>query len=195
MPLRQLTTGIHFTARHTSRLAVHQGAERHGGQWHSGQVHPTYRQRLTPPWWVWVLASLVCLSLAVAYGAVFGMVIGTITFVLLAALAGWLLWRTSPIIEVNDTGLRAGKAFIEFRYIGLVATLDFAAMRHAGQSGADPRAYRLVRGLSAKEGVSIEVVDDEDPHPYWLISTDRPTELSAAIAEGAKRSASIAARQ
>ena len=46
---------------------------------------------------------------------------------------------------------------------------------------ADARAYLLVRPYVA-QSVIVEVTDKADPAPYWLLSTRRPEQLSAALA-------------
>jgi hypothetical protein len=46
----------------------------------------------------------------------------------------------------------------------------------------DARAWLLIRGWVAPV-VKIEVIDEQDPTPYWLVSARRPRELEQAIAK------------
>lgn len=45
---------------------------------------------------------------------------------------------------------------------------------------ADARAYLAHRGW-IRTAIQVEVRDDADPTPYWLISTRRADELAAAL--------------
>ena len=110
----------------------------------------------------------------VASVAVFLAVTLTITIVLA---------RTAERVVVtdgSDPGLRAGRAFLEAWHVGEVTELDRAACREALGPGADARAFLAHRGW-IPTAVRVRVLDPEDPTPYWLISTRRPTELAAAL--------------
>ena len=45
----------------------------------------------------------------------------------------------------------------------------------------DARAYLLIRGW-VDPVLRVEVVDSDDPTPYWLLSTRHPESIAAAIA-------------
>jgi hypothetical protein len=47
----------------------------------------------------------------------------------------------------------------------------------------DGRAYLCLRGWISPV-VRVELDDPDDPTPYWLVSTRRPAQLVAALAEG-----------
>lgn len=132
--------------------------------------------------------------LGVAFWVPLGLWFGLITFVVAAALVYWLLVSTTPTITVGNRELRIGRVHIDVADIGLVATLDSEATANARGLHADPRAFTILRPLSAKESVTLEILDDEDPHPYWLISTQSPADLGRAIRE-AQRDRLMASEQ
>jgi hypothetical protein len=144
-------------------------------------VHVAYRERLHAPWPVWVLASLLALSLAVAYGHVLGVTRGVVTFVLAEALMAWWLVATAPLVHVDERVLRAGRARLPVRYAGRIAPLDEAQTRDARGRLADPAAYLCTRGWIGRS-VLVEVEDPDDPHPYWLVSTRHGHALAQALA-------------
>jgi len=94
-----------------------------------------------------------------------------------------VLARTAERVTVTDgadPGLRAGRAFLEAWHVGEVTELDREASRQALGPGSDARAYLAHRGW-IHTAVRVRVLDQEDPTPYWLISTRRPAELAAAL--------------
>lgn len=141
----------------------------------------TYRERLRPPVWVWVIVEALVAMLAVAYGAALGAAAGIATMAIVGGAAAWVLAATSPEIIVSAAELRAGRAHIAWKYVGIIATLDAESTKLTRGAEADPRAFALMRPLTAAECVTIEICDDADPHPYWLISTKHPDELGRAI--------------
>ena len=139
-----------------------------------------YRERLRPPWWLW----LVCLALAASMGLVWLVVVGPVGALLfavaLAAVAWWGLWRWSATVEVTDTELRVGRAHIPLALTGPAVPLDGERAAWARGPGIDPAAYHLIRGW-VPTAVLIDVVDPADPTPYWYVATRRPRELAAAV--------------
>ena len=146
-----------------------------------------YRERLTTPLWGWAVLLGLALCLAMAFWIPLGAVAGIPCLLIGAGLVTWLLVTTSPTITVTDNELRIGRVHIDADEIGLVATLDEDATTNARGANADPRAFTILRPLYAKESVSLEILDEEDPHPYWLISTRDPQALGRAV-QGAQRS-------
>ena len=73
-----------------------------------------------------------------------------------------------------------GRAVIEHRYIGAAQALDAAETRNRSGVQADARAHLVLRPY-VSTAVEITLDDPDDPVPYWLISSRRPTELAAAL--------------
>ena len=138
-----------------------------------------FSERVGPPAIWWVLAFGLALSLAAAVGFYVGAAAGLGIGIVALAVAAALLISGSTRIEVDDQ-LRVGRAMIDFDYVGDVRALDEAETAERIGPKADARAYLVLRPY-AKTAVEIEVVDDADPVPYWLVSTRRPVELAAAV--------------
>jgi hypothetical protein len=140
-----------------------------------------YHERLHAPWFVWALATFLTASLAVAYGFYLGDVAGLVTFAVTEGLVVWWLVATAAPVVVDDQVLRAGRARLPLRYVGRIAPLDAEQTRDARGRLADPAAYLCTRGWLSRS-VLVEVDDDRDPHPYWLVSTRDGHALARALA-------------
>ena len=151
-----------------------------------------YRERLYAPWYVWALATFLTASLGVAYGFYLGDLAGLLTFVATEALVAWWLIATSATVVVDDQVLRAGRARLPLRYVGRIAPLDVAQTRDARGRLADPAAYLCTRGWISRS-VLVEVDDEQDPHPYWLISSRDGHALARALAPARDRARGAAA--
>jgi hypothetical protein len=140
---------------------------------------PSYRERLTPSWWIWACApglgfgvALSVAKISISWGAVTALVV---TAVLLA-----LLVRSTPSLRVSEGVLTAGRASIPVRLTGPVEVLDAEAMRRAHGPRLDARAHLCLRGW-IPTGVRVALSDPQDPTPYWLLSSRRPETLAAAL--------------
>jgi hypothetical protein len=101
--------------------------------------------------------------------------------VLVALAAVVALVGTSPVVEVRDGVLRAGRARVPVALLGEArAVTTPEAMREELGPRLDGRAYVCLRSW-ARTGVRVALEDPADPTPYWLVSTRRPAELAAAI--------------
>ena len=118
-------------------------------------------------WWVFVLAT----PLAVAVGA--GLVV--------AAALGGVLWAYGrAAVTVRGGEIAACGARIEVEYCGPAQALDASQTAAVRGRDADARAYLALRPYIATS-VRLEIADERDPTPYWLISTRNPDRLVAAI--------------
>jgi Protein of unknown function (DUF3093) len=139
-----------------------------------------FEERLTAPvvWWFIALCGglmvgLVFLrySMPLALG---GLAVGT-------ALSGALVVAYGRIgVSVRDGFLEAGEARLPLSALGDVAVLDPEQARELRTTGADMRAFMLLRGY-VSTAVRVEVTDPEDPTPYLYLSTRRPQELALAL--------------
>jgi hypothetical protein len=86
----------------------------------------------------------------------------------------------APVLAVQDGQLSAGRAQIPVSLVGDVVAFDGEdAVLERGQR-LNVRAFLVIRG-GIRGVVKVNIVDPDDPTPYWLLSTRRPTELAAAI--------------
>jgi hypothetical protein len=146
----------------------------------------TYRERIWAPWPVWLVCAALTGTLGVAYGYPLGLAVGITTFTLTMGLVAWMLVATAPLVQVDDTVFRAGRARLPLRFVGRIAPLDPDQTRDVKGPKADPSAYLCTRGWTPRS-VLVEVDDLDDPHPYWIVSTRRGTELAVALARARDR--------
>jgi hypothetical protein len=154
-----------------------------GEEGHPGA--PDYSERLWPSAPVWVVALLFATMagiVPVPYGAVPAVAAGVVVGALIAAA----LVLSTPLVEVRDGHLHAGRAHVPLALLGPVTALDRAAMRNAQGRELDARAFMVTRGWIGG-GCRIELLDPADPTPYWLVSTRRPERLAAALTVDPRR--------
>lgn len=152
------------------------------GSWAEGQDGDVvaYRERLWPHWWVWLFPPALTALLAVAFGAAYATALGWAIFLLGTGL-GWLfLIRTTPEIRVDDRVLRAGRARLPLAYAADPVALDADATTQERRHG-DARDFLVLRPWASPESVCVTVVDPDDPHPRWLVTSRRPVALRDAI--------------
>jgi Protein of unknown function (DUF3093) len=142
-----------------------------------------YREKLRVPWLWWPAAAL-----AVAFagaemwlGPYNGWVVAgilTVAFVIVISLIALGAAR----IEVGHGALSAARARLPIELTGQIRVLSKAEVRRAIGVGADARAFLVTRSW-LPGGVLVEIVDEDDDTPYWLLSSRRPSALAAAIAD------------
>lgn len=141
----------------------------------------SYRERLTPRWWAWLLAFSLMLMLAIAYGAAFGSTVGWLLVGVGALIVILLLIITAPCVEVTDEHLVVDSARLPLASIGSATAVSGAEMSALRGPGSDARMFVALRPWSAPAGVLVRLDDPEDPHPAWLFTSRHPARLAAAI--------------
>jgi hypothetical protein len=139
-----------------------------------------YRERLWPSAWVWVAGPALVAVLAIAYGAAYGAVIGWAIFVPVAAACLVGIALVSPTIVVTDDTLQVGNAVIPLADLGPCRELNSTELALETRRG-DVTVYLALRTWATRRAVAVQVVDENDPHSAWLISTRHPRNLHAAI--------------
>jgi hypothetical protein len=138
-----------------------------------------YREKLWPAWWVFLATALVIPASLLVFLPI-SPVAGVVSAAVLYTGIVVVLLATSPVIEVTDGMLRVGRARIERSFLGAVTTHEGAEAFAERGIRLDARAYLVLRGWIS--GVArIEIVDEADPTPYWLVSTRDPAGLAAAL--------------
>lgn len=140
----------------------------------------TYTERLRPPFLWWVVFGLVGVTFVIAVAVFFDtwFVLATLGVVLAIEVVTMLAFTGS--VEVTEKGVAAGRALLEWPYVGTVTVLSKDEVRIRMGRDADPRAFLAYRSY-VEEAVEIAVSDEADPHPYWLVSTRDAAALAAAI--------------
>ena len=157
-------------------------AERHSNTASDPGV-ASYTERLWVPIGWWVLGTLFALSLLAAVffylGPAVGIGIGAGVMVVIAVM---FLSYGRERLRVTEDRLWAGQANVEWRYVADVQALDQPATRLRRGRDADARAFLVLRPYLHR-AVEVTLADDQDPTPYWLISTRAPERLEQAIRE------------
>ena len=95
-------------------------------------------------------------------------------------IAAAIFVSASIVISVDAQEIRVGRASIEHAYIAASRALDAEQTRLRAGVEADASAHLVLRPY-IKTAVEITLDDEDDPVPYWLISTRNPQRLAAAL--------------
>ncbi|WP_426566714.1 DUF3093 domain-containing protein [Angustibacter sp. McL0619] len=148
-------------------------------------VPAEHHERLLPSAPVWVAVLAVSASLGLTAVRPLGWNAGAVVALLAVAVAAAALLASSAHVVAAHGELRAGRARIEAHHLGRVRAVDPKRMAELRGPKTDARAYLCQRAW-IRGGVVVEVVDPQDPVPYWLVSSRRPERLAAALrAQGA----------
>lgn len=142
-----------------------------------------YRERLSPTPWLFVATALLIPASLLVFLPI-SMIAGIIAATATYGAAVVILLVTTPKLVVTETELIAGRARLPRDVVGEVSGYRGAAATLQRGRLLDARAWLLIRGW-IHPVVKVELRDDEDPAPYWLLSTRRPDELVAALARAA----------
>lgn len=140
---------------------------------------PLFRERIWPSPWVFVSTALVIPASLLVFLPINFATGVIVAIVLYAAIVG-ILMVTSPVIEVNRDGFTAGRARVPIDLVGAVTA--YSGEEATLQRGRllDARAWLLIRGWVSPV-VKVDLVDANDPTPYWIVSTRAPDALVAAF--------------
>ncbi|HEY5222904.1 MAG TPA: DUF3093 domain-containing protein [Microbacteriaceae bacterium] len=140
-----------------------------------------YRERLWPAPWLFISTALIIPACILVFAPI-NMTVGIVLAVVLYAVCVWMLLTSAATIQVTDETFSAGRARIERSMIGDALAFDGdEATLQRGQK-LDARAWLLIRGW-VKPVVKVALLDINDPTPYWLISTRRPSELVRVLSD------------
>lgn len=139
-----------------------------------------YREVIHAPIWLLALIYFFFLSLVLSIWAALGNNSAIFTFVVLTVLLIIIYFKTSLTIEVDETHLRVGRAYINRQYLDHINILDSKEFSRIRTRDADPAAYLAIRFWSSG-AVQVKILDPRDPTPYWLISTKHGEELGQAL--------------
>lgn len=145
-----------------------------------------YREKLWPAAWLYICTALVMPATILVLFPI-NVPVGIVSAIVLYAGCVATLIGTSPVIRVTDTQFLAGKAQLPLRFAGEATGYDGEEARMQRGQKLDARAWLLIRGWVAPV-VKVEIRDENDPTPYWIVSTRRPDAVIAAI-ESAREAA------
>lgn len=142
--------------------------------------NPVFQERLWPSFGQCAFAFIMTVSLGIAYGRAYGNDLGLIVAITTTLAAAVGIAVNAPLIRVDELNFRVGRARLPLQYIGKIQKLDEEQSRRARSTDANSNAHFQLRG-GIKNTVIVEVIDAEDPHPYWQVSSRNPDELIAAL--------------
>jgi len=144
-----------------------------------------YRERLWASPLVFLSTALIIPASLVVFLPI-NPTAGVIVAILLYLAVVGALVLGSPVIEVTDAALVAGRATIPLAFTGELTAYRGAAATLARGRELDARAWLLIRGWVSPVA-KIDVLDPDDPTPYWLVSTRKPEALIEAISSARAR--------
>ena len=96
-------------------------------------------------------------------------------------LAIWAaLFFLAPVIRVGKTTLSVGRASIPRQMVGKIDEITKDQIFQERGPRLDPAAYKVFQG-TVKTAIKIEIKDSNDPTPYWIISTRKPSQLATVL--------------
>lgn len=138
-----------------------------------------YSERLSPGIWTYGAIALFCVFVFVMIVIASLPIAAAVSLTLLAA-GSIFAFVTSPVVTVADGQLQAGRARIPVALLSEPRTLDRAEVSTMMGPSFDPRAYACLR-TSTGSAVVMDVLDPQDPTPWWLVSTRHPEALARAV--------------
>jgi hypothetical protein len=113
---------------------------------------------------------------ALPFSEVAGFVMAGISIPLILGLT----WLAAPLITLTESELRIGSVAIDRALLGGVEVISSAnAFKERGVN-LHSRAYTRFQ-IGVKELVKVEIKDELDPTPYWLIATRNPEVIAGFI--------------
>ncbi len=139
-----------------------------------------FKEVIRAPLWLVAFVYFLFLSMALSIWAALGNTPALVTFGVLTIWLIFLFFRTALVIHMDESFLYVGQAKIERTYIGSAIALNNAELKLIRTRDADPSAYLAIRFWASK-AVKVEVSDNRDATPYWLISSKNPQRLVEAL--------------
>lgn len=142
-----------------------------------------HRERLVASGTWWAAVLLIGLTLGWLLLVATSPVVAAAVAVAVVLVTGAGLWRWGSLQVTAEPGrFAAGGASLTVPHLGTVEALDPDSWRAALDRAGTDRAFLLTRPWIDR-GVRVEVVDPDDPTPYWLVSTRRPDALARSVGQ------------
>lgn len=146
-----------------------------------GTAEVQYRETLRTPWWWYPVALGVGAVLAAEFHVAGVGVTDWVPYVVLLPLAALIVWSLGRgRVEISGGELRIRGAHLPLEYVSGAVALDSATMRRVIGREGDPAAYVSIRPWIGP-GVQVWIDDEEDPTPYWVVSSRYPDRLVDAV--------------
>ena len=143
-----------------------------------------FRERLYASWWTWPLPLIGAVLMAAQVHMGYPGVRAWLPYVVLVPLAIAIpLWLGRTRVEVRDDELWVGDAHLPLRFVEDVEVVPAKDKQRTLGPDLDPAAF-VVQRPWVSTSVRVWLDDEDDPTPYWIVSTRRPEELAAALRRG-----------
>lgn len=143
-----------------------------------------FRERLYASWWTWPLPLLAAVLLAAEVHMGYPGVRAWLPYLVLVPIAIAVpLWLGRTKIEIAEDELRVGDARLPLRFVEGAEIIKAADKRSALGPNLDPAAF-LVHRPWIGSAVRVWLDDENDPTPYWVVSTRHPQQLADALNQG-----------
>lgn len=160
---------------------VSPGSDHSGDPRRSGVAGLSYREVLRTPWW-WYLVGVGVACIIAGEFHISGLRLTDWipfgTLVPLSILFVW--WMGRGRVEISRDELRVRGAHLPLRYVTGVVALDGRTLRLVVGREGDPAAFVSIRPWIGP-GVQLWLDDEDDPTPYWVLSTRHPDRLVKAV--------------
>lgn len=143
-------------------------------------VETKFKEFIRPPFWLIAFIYFMLFSMVLAIWAAFDNAAAINAFAIALVLGVVAIYYASSTIEISGGELKIRKAHIPVKYLGSVEVIDKREFALQRTRFADPAAY-LATTFWISQGVKVEVIDERDPTPYWLISTRRGEALKQVL--------------
>jgi hypothetical protein len=141
---------------------------------------PVFKEVIRPPFWLIAFIYFLLFSMVLAIWAAFDNAAAINAFAISIVLGLVAIYRGTSTVEVSGGELKIRKAHIPVKYLNNPILIDKRGFVLQRTRLADPAAY-LATTFWITEGVKVNLIDERDPTPYWLISTRRGAELKRAL--------------
>jgi glucan phosphoethanolaminetransferase (alkaline phosphatase superfamily) len=139
-----------------------------------------FKEVIRPPFWLITFIYFLLFSLVIAIWAAFDNTAALNAFAIAIVLGLVTIYMATSSIIVANGELRIQRAHIPLHYLGKSEIIEKKRFSVERTRDADPAAY-FATTFWISEGLKVEVTDQRDPTPYWLISTRRAEELAQAL--------------
>jgi hypothetical protein len=140
-----------------------------------------YRETLRTPWWWYPVAVGVACLIAAEFHISGLRLTDWIPFGTLVPLSIVLVWWLGRSrLEISGGELRVRGAHLPLRYVSGAVALDARTLRRVVGREGDPAAYVSIRPWIGP-GVQVWLDDEDDPTPYWVVSSRYPDRVVAAV--------------
>lgn len=143
-----------------------------------------HHERLTVPWWGWLLTLAAVAVFAAPFWLGGTGPVRWLSAAALPAAAAGLWWLGRIRVAVLDGVLIVDDARLPVRFIAGAVALDAAGRAELLGPAADPLAFVVQRPWIGG-AVRVLLDDPADPTPYWLVSTRHPDRLAGALVSAA----------